>query len=210
MRAYLRLDPNLRKQKRSYPDGAFRAFVETLCAAEAQPFRGRFESRAILKALLGPRARWITYLIEHNDLALVDSEIEVVGWSDWQEGDITVPERMARLRAKKAAKVTGTDTATVTPPVTVPVTTPRIAEAVSGKPEAVGEAEAEVAARNDVPPTMGFQPPKRGARPMASLSSVLDQHNRDFDPCAVCGQRRGGAAHAPGRADHPFQERGGA
>ena len=80
MRAYLRLDPNLRREKRSYPDGAFRAFVEVLCAAEAQPFRGRFESKAILKAMLGPRARWIGYLLEHNDLVLEDSgELAVVG-----------------------------------------------------------------------------------------------------------------------------------
>lgn len=50
---------------------------------------------------------------------------------------------------------------------------------------------------------MGFRPRKK-----ASLPDVVAQHNRDFDPCAKCGQRRGGAAHAPGRADHDFQEKG--
>lgn len=131
MRAYLRLDPNLRRQKRDYPDGAFRAFVELLCASEAQPVRGRFESRPLLKALLGPRGRWIDYLIEHGDLAADGEELIVVGWQDWQEGDITVPERMARLRAKKS-KATPTDTPPVTAGDTEPVTTPRLAEAVSG------------------------------------------------------------------------------
>jgi hypothetical protein len=130
MRAYLRLDPNLRRQKKDYPDGAFRAFVELLCASEAQPQRGRFESHALLKAMLGPRGRWIKYLIEHGDLAADGDELIVVGWSDWQEGDVTVPERMARLRAKKASRPS--DTVPVTPEVTVPVTPARLAVAVGG------------------------------------------------------------------------------
>lgn len=49
---------------------------------------------------------------------------------------------------------------------------------------------------------MGFRPKKT-----ASLPDVMAQHNRDFDPCAKCGERRGGIAHAPGRSDHPFQEK---
>jgi hypothetical protein len=153
MRAYLRLDPNLRKQKRDYPDGAFRAFVETLCAAETQPQRGRFESRAVLRALLGPRARWITYLWEHGDLAWEDDGVLVVtGWDDWQEGDVTVPERMARLRAKKAGKVTPTDTVPVTAPVTPYVTPARLAVAVSGKRIAKAQAEADDRARPSTEP----------------------------------------------------------
>lgn len=135
MRAYLRLDPKLRRQKWDYPDGAFRAFVELLCASESQPLRGRFESKALLKALLGPRGRWIGYLLEHGDLAMDGDELTVVGWEDWQEGDVTVPERMARMRAKKAGRtppVTDPDTPSVTAEDTSPVTTPRIAEAVGG------------------------------------------------------------------------------
>lgn len=130
MRAYLRLDPKLRRQKWDYPDGAFRAFVEMLCASESQPVRGRFESRELVKAMLGPRRRWIGYLLEHGDLGQEGEEFVVIGWQDWQEGDITVPERMARLRAKKAgaALVTPADT----PDDTAPDTPARIAEAVGG------------------------------------------------------------------------------
>lgn len=39
-----------------------------------------------------------------------------------------------------------------------------------------------------------------------SLESVRAQHDREWDPCATCGHRRGGLGHAPGRADHPFRE----
>lgn len=180
MRAYLRLDPNLRREKRSYPDGAFRAFVEALCAAEAQPLRGRFESKAILKAMLGPRARWITYLLEHNDLVLEDSgELAVVGWTDWQEGDLTVPERMARLRAKKAAKAAGV-TPSVTAEVTSDVTAARKAEAVSG---AVGEAEAVAATRNNGSPEtmMGFRPRKKKPTEAELLADIKRQHDEAFE-----------------------------
>lgn len=48
---------------------------------------------------------------------------------------------------------------------------------------------------------MGWKP-----RTRISPSDVERQHQRDFDPCAQCGQRRGGAAHAPVRATHSFQE----
>jgi hypothetical protein len=98
-RAYLRLDPNLRRRKRDYPDGAFRAFVEALCAAEGQPRRGRFESRGLLRVLLERRGRWIPYLIEHGDLVENDDgELYVDGWDQWQEGDLKVSERMALVR----------------------------------------------------------------------------------------------------------------
>lgn len=98
-RAYLRLDPMLRRRKRDYPDGAFRAFVEALCAAEGQPRRGRFESRGLLGVLLEKRARWIPYLIEHGDLIENDDgELYIDGWDQWQEGDLKVSERMALVR----------------------------------------------------------------------------------------------------------------
>jgi hypothetical protein len=98
-RAYLRLDPMLRRRKRDYPDGAFRAFVEALCAAEGQPRRGRFESRGLLRVLLEKRGRWIPYLIENGDLVENDDgELYVDGWDQWQEGDLKVSERMALVR----------------------------------------------------------------------------------------------------------------
>jgi hypothetical protein len=121
MRAYLRLDPNLVDKKADYPDGAYRAFVDTLCHAEQQQPRGRFRSRKLLAVLLGKRGRWIPYLIEHGDLAETPSgRVYVDGWDEWQEGDVTVSERMKRLRSRDRT-VTPTDTPTVTvPTVTVP------------------------------------------------------------------------------------------
>lgn len=121
MRAYLRLDPNAVEKKADYPDGAFRAFVECLCHAEQQPKRGRFRNRRLLAVLLEKRSRWITFLLEHGDLIeLPSGALYVDGWDEWQEGDVTVSERMRRLRSRRR-DVTPTDTPSVTPStVTVP------------------------------------------------------------------------------------------
>ena len=121
-RAYIRLDPSLPERKEEYPDGAFRAFVECFCYAETQPRRGHFRNVRILRAYLGRRARWIPYLVAHGDLAAVsDGSYYVEGWEEWQEGDVTVADRMKRIRAKRA----------VTVRVTPPVTGPRLAESSS-------------------------------------------------------------------------------
>src|SRR5688500_10843993 len=100
MRAYLRLDPHLADHKAAYPDGAFRAFIECLIFAEPQPKRGRFRNERLLRVLLEKRGRWVPYLISHGDLmhSGTGDELYVDGWDEWQEGDVTVPERMKRLR----------------------------------------------------------------------------------------------------------------
>ena len=85
MRAYLRLDPNLPDTKADYPDGAYRAYVDTLCFAEHQPIRGRFRSAKLLAVLLGKRARWIRCLIDHGDLIPMSGDkLYVDGWDEWQ------------------------------------------------------------------------------------------------------------------------------
>jgi hypothetical protein len=136
-RAYLRLDPNLMDHKAAYPDGAFRAFVETLCFAEQQPSRGVFRSRKLLAVLLEKRARWIPYLIDHADLIPMPSgHLVVEGWAEWQEGDWKVAERMHRVRNRTKptkATVTSDTVATVTDDTVDTVTAPSRAEAVSGK-----------------------------------------------------------------------------
>ena len=142
-RAYLRVDPGLRRTKREYPDGAFRAFVETLCAADGQERRGRFESAEILKAVLGPRRRWIAFLLDHGDLVeRADGELYVDGWDEWQEGDLTVTERMARYRARKDRNGTADPkpkvTPSVTPEVTPSVTRNRQTETVRRRPSSGG------------------------------------------------------------------------
>jgi 5-methylcytosine-specific restriction endonuclease McrA len=102
MRAYLRLDPHLADKKAEYPDGAHRAFVDTLCFAEHQPMRGRFRNQKLLAVLLEKRARWIPYLIEHGDLVpMPDGKLYVDGWDEWQEGDWKVHERVSMIRHRR-------------------------------------------------------------------------------------------------------------
>lgn len=109
-RAYIRKDPQLFQRKvveQAYPAGAYAAFEAVLCLAEEQPERGRFRSERLLRLILdepkdGLRlgwGKWVAYLIEHGDLVrLQDGSLYVDGWDDWQEGDVTVKERMERLR----------------------------------------------------------------------------------------------------------------
>lgn len=142
MRAYLRVDPELADAKKSYPDGALAAFLCMLCAAEAQPHRGRFKTLRILRAHLERKSRWIPFLLDKNDLTILpNGTYYVVGWDEWQEGDWTVRERVQRIRKRQQ------EAHSVTPDVTVDVTvgtvtgavnTPRLsAIAVSGKRLAV-------------------------------------------------------------------------
>ncbi len=154
MRAYLRLDPNFADRKVDYPDGAFRAYVEVLCFAEQQHPRGVFRSRKLLAVLLDKRARWITYLLEHGDLELMPTgQIVVDGWTEWQEGDWKVHERISRIRNKKphartAATVTNDTVPTVTGDTDATVYTP-----LSGGGKAVsGKQKAEAGDRNVAPP----------------------------------------------------------
>src|SRR5437773_2543798 len=93
-RAYLRVDPNIDQ----HPDPL--GMLLLLCAAHRQPDRGRFRSRAILDRTLG-RSR-VTAMLRTGDLcALDDGRLYVPGWDEWQEGDLTVAERMRRMRAAR-------------------------------------------------------------------------------------------------------------
>lgn len=98
-RAYIRLDPAFDERKADYPDGPYAALIACFCTAELQPLRGSFRSLAYLKVLLGKRGRHVKYLVDHGDLiVLPDGRVYVDGWTEWQEGDWRVGERMARLR----------------------------------------------------------------------------------------------------------------
>jgi hypothetical protein len=121
-RAYLRLDPDFFDRKaidQKYPPGAVAALIGALCHAEHQPKRGRFRDVRVLKALLGPHAKWISFLIEHRDLVSKKGELYIDGWDEWQEGDWKVGERVKRIRGRQKAD---SDTPDVTVPVTVDVT----------------------------------------------------------------------------------------
>lgn len=94
-KAYLRVDPNIDQQ---HPDPA--EMVGLLCAANRQPHRGRFKSRALMEGILGKRA--VARLIDRGDvLELPDGRWYVPGWDEWQEGDWTVSERQSRIRNRR-------------------------------------------------------------------------------------------------------------
>jgi hypothetical protein len=106
-KAYLRLDPNV---DQTHPDN-LDAFVRLLCAANRQPVRGHFRSRAVLVTLFGKAATERLY--QRRDVVQeLDGSVSVPGWEHWQEGDLTVAERMRRVRGRRNP--------TVTPPVTPP------------------------------------------------------------------------------------------
>lgn len=105
-RAYVRLDPAFYEKKlaKGYPIGAIGAYAGTLCLAEYQPQRGRFRDLDVLRALLGREAsKFVAYLIEHGDIVQqADGRLYVEGWDEWQEGDVTVADRMKRVRNRKS------------------------------------------------------------------------------------------------------------
>ena|SRR5438105_3849687 len=136
IRAYLRLDPMIRRKKGArYPDGAYAAYIDMLCLAEEQPRRGRFESLRILQFMLAKRGRWARFFVDHGDVVAAEhhqckdcppdkplpGELYVEGWDAWQEGDWKVAERVSRIRTKHQQGLLGLQpvTAHVTPGVTV-------------------------------------------------------------------------------------------
>lgn len=154
-KAYLRIDPNI-DQVRTNLD----AFLRLLCAANRQPRRGYFKSEQIARMVLGKTS--FHRAISGGDLvSCADGSLYVDGWTEWQEGDLNVGERMRRLRARKRHPP-------VTPPVTPTVTEPSPdrtppSEALgrqgvfSSSNEEEGEAVV-TAAIAEIRRTMGFHP----------------------------------------------------
>lgn len=107
-RAYLRFDPRLFEKKvveQGYPLPLFAAFVGTICEAEHQPVRGSFRNDRVLRALLGPAARFVPELIARGDLVSHQGgSLTVDGWEQWQEGDMPVPTRLAAIRNRARAE----------------------------------------------------------------------------------------------------------
>lgn len=111
-KAYLRLDPNIDRN----PDMPL--LVRIICEANRQDPRGRFRGWERVVLALGKvgaaRARERGHIVEQP------GGVWVVGhWDHWQEGDLTVGERMKRLRERKRMTVTPAVTIGVTQGVTV-------------------------------------------------------------------------------------------
>lgn len=103
-KAYLRLDPNID----AHPD--WEGIVLLMLWANRQPRRGYFQPATVTKILGRKRAQ--EFLVprpgkKRPDLVEQrDGTLYLDGWDDWQEGDLTVGERVRRLRAKRSATVT--------------------------------------------------------------------------------------------------------
>lgn len=100
-RAYLRIDPNV---DQAYPE-LRNTFVGLLCSAGRQPERGRYRDRHTVEALHS--RPFVRRSFDRGDLTeLADGRVYVVGWDEWQEGDMTVAERMRRMRERRRRGVT--------------------------------------------------------------------------------------------------------
>lgn len=122
-KAYLRIDPHLASTHESAGE-----FVRLLEAAYQQPRRGRFKNLAVLRAAAGrgiaDRAVQRRDVVDHTGAkdcldhdgkprAFCTGELPHLylnAWDEWQEGDVTVGERVARIRARKARRSNGDET----------------------------------------------------------------------------------------------------
>lgn len=92
-KAYLRISPDLDQHEDPM------VMVLLICAANRQPQRGRFKSSAVVERIIG-RKRFAK-CVARGDLVHEGTAWYLDGWDEWQEGDLTVGERMRRLREKR-------------------------------------------------------------------------------------------------------------
>ncbi len=118
-KAYLRIDPHLASTHENAGE-----FVRLMEAAFQQPRRGRFKNVGVLRAAVGrgvaERALARRDVVGHGaDADCLDEKgaprpfcsgdlphLYLQGWDEWQEGDVTVAERMTRIRNRKRRNAT--------------------------------------------------------------------------------------------------------
>lgn len=95
-KAYLRLDPDIDQKHPDNLDG----MVRLLCAANRQRPRGFFHSRDTFVSIFGKTLA--RRFFERGDVEEAPGgRVYVKGWGAWQEGDLTVAERVSRIRSKR-------------------------------------------------------------------------------------------------------------
>jgi hypothetical protein len=100
-KAYLRLDPDIDQK---HPDNGWE-YIRLLCASNRQRPRGIFTGRATLEAIFGKAA--VKRFYDRADVFdREDGRAETAGWDAWQEGDLTVAERVRRTRSNTVPRVT--------------------------------------------------------------------------------------------------------
>ena len=102
MRAYHRVDPLMDERKSHYTPAQFGAFLKVQLVAGRQKHRGHFRSvEALRMTQPAGYARHVAFLVAEGDIAVAgDGTAYLPGWDEWQEGDMTVRDRMAKLRNK--------------------------------------------------------------------------------------------------------------
>jgi hypothetical protein len=207
-KAYLRMDPNI--DQHADPEG----LVLLICAANRQARRGRFVP-SIVERLLG-RKRMLEFLRprpgkEKADLIeQPDGTLYLDGWDEWQEGDLTVGERQARIRERRAPTepLLGRDGA-----VTGPVSERSSASSVSQSSVSQSGFEEDIQSDTDSwvipipPPSVSFsekkpliQPPPPvppGSRPECPSCGQWEYVRSDKSKAKTwfCWAKQGGCGH---------------
>lgn len=92
------------ERKGHYTPAQLGAFLKVQLVAGRQTKRGHFRSITALRALL-PSAyvRHVDFLVAEGDLDVNTrtGAVYVDGWDQWQEGDLTVGDRMRALRNRR-------------------------------------------------------------------------------------------------------------
>jgi DnaA-like protein len=190
-KAYLRLDPDI---DMTHPDVA--SFVKLLCAANRQPRRGHFKDFRLIENALGrgPARR----LKDRGDIVQEQAGTwHVQGWELWQEGDITVGERMRALRERRRRN--GTVTPAVTAPAQEggetgdPTVTPTVTGTVTDASPGCIARLAPFSPPSDSPP---ISPEASGARRQASDAAVA-ANNTTTPPPPASGERAAAEDYVP-------------
>jgi len=177
-KAYLRLDPDVDQK---HPDN-LAEFIRLMCASARQRPRGRFANKAVLEALFGRAA--VGRFVARGDVeAQPDGSVITAGWSDWQEGDMTVAERVRRTRHKKAEALLDRYT-DVTQPFPDPLPIPLPPSTVLTSPVATVGSE-----------TVGETVPS-GDPPLMEVIHTIERISRrpwSYRPGSARGPPRGGS-----------------